>query len=205
MTPTASAGPWRVECVPAGHLGGYASIPSRFTTDVVMDVGPDGPPFMLHERHLGASFSKDYDVLEPPRQWHALFDLSAWAVLSVSGATGRLGEALLAWNTPGVDMLEGRRDLLVLWDIRVGAGARGRGVGTALFRAAEAWGRARACTGLKVETQNVNVAACRFYRAMGCVLAQAVRGAYPGLPDEVQLIWRKPIDSADDQRLSCAP
>lgn len=36
-------------------------------------------------------------------------------------------------------------------------------------------------------------AACRFYRAMGCVLQCAERGAYPGLPDDVRLIWSKPI------------
>src|SRR5262245_46306494 len=34
-------------------------------------------------------------------------------------------------------MLEDRRDIAVLWDIRVAAEARGQGVGTTLFRAVE--------------------------------------------------------------------
>jgi GNAT superfamily N-acetyltransferase len=39
---------------------------------------------------------------------------------------------------------------------------RGLGIGAALFRAAERWAVARGARWLKVETQNVNVAACRF-------------------------------------------
>ncbi len=188
--------PWHVQQSPAGDLAGYAQVPSRFTTEVVLDVDGEAPAFVLGERRLVAPFTKDYDALEPPSQWPRLFDLSAWTVLHVSDGPRRLGEALLAWNTPGVDLLEGRQDLLVLWDIRVDPAASGRGVGTALFRAAEAWGRSRGCTELLVETQNVNAAACRFYRAMGCVLVRAVRGAYAGLPDEVQLIWSRPLGPA---------
>ena len=37
--------------------------------------------------------------------------------------------------------------------------------------------------------QNVNVAACRFYMAMGCELSAVNLHAYPDLPDEAQLIW----------------
>jgi len=55
----------------------------------------------------------------------------------------------------------------VLWDIRVSAAERGTGIGSALFRAAEDWARARGCGWLKIETQNVNAAACRFYQKMG--------------------------------------
>lgn len=90
-------------------------------------------------------------------------------------------------------MLEGRSDLVVLWDLRVAPEVRGQGIGSQLFRAAEAWAAARGCVELKVETQNVNVAACRLYRRNGCTLSQAVPGAYEASPAEVQLIWRKPI------------
>lgn len=64
-------------------------------------------------------------------------------------------------------------------------------MGSTLFRAAEAWARARGCRQLKVETQNVNVAACRFYARQGCVLTSVHHNAYPGLPDEIQLLWYK--------------
>jgi ribosomal protein S18 acetylase RimI-like enzyme len=90
-------------------------------------------------------------------------------------------------------MLEGRDDLVVLWDIRVSPKARRLAVGSALFRSIEAWARARNCRELKVETQNTNVAACRFYAHQGCHLKRANYNAYPDLPDEVQLIWSKVV------------
>ncbi|MGZ8471829.1 MAG: hypothetical protein ACXWZ7_20745 [Gemmatirosa sp.] len=40
-----------------------------------------------------------------------------------------------------------------------------------------------------METQNVNVAACRFYAHQGCILGAVHRFAYPTLPDEAQLLW----------------
>jgi hypothetical protein len=61
-------------------------------------------------------------------------------------------------------------------------------------RAIEAWGRLKECRELKVETQNTNVAACRFYARQGFRLTQANYGAYPELPNEVQLIWRKVVN-----------
>jgi GNAT superfamily N-acetyltransferase len=108
------------------------------------------------------------------------------------GAAGRQERgAAVVRDTPGIDMLEGRRDLAVLWDIRVDAPARGRGVGAALFEAAAAWARASGCRRLKAETQNLNVPACRFYARQGCILGAANRQAYPAFPDEIQLLWYK--------------
>ena len=46
---------------------------------------------------------------------------------------------------------------------------------------------------VRVETQDVNVPACRFYHAHGFRLERVVLGAYPNLPNEVQLLWRKPL------------
>ena len=47
-------------------------------------------------------------------------------------------------------------------------GERNAGTGSALFQAAADWARALGCGWLKIETQNVNAAACRFYQKMGC-------------------------------------
>ena len=88
-------------------------------------------------------------------------------------------------------MLEGRDDLAVLWDIRVAPKFRGHGMGAALFRAVEAWAVARGCRELKVETQSVNVPACRFYQRQGCTLRRVNRHAYRDLPGEIQLLWYK--------------
>lgn len=72
------------------------------------------------------------------------------------------GRATIAFNTPGLRLLEGRRDLSVLWDIRVAPDARGKGIGSALFERVEVWAKANGCCQLKVETQNINVRACDF-------------------------------------------
>ena len=70
---------------------------------------------------------------------------------------------------------------------------RGKGVGTALFQAAEQWAVARGCRRLQVETQNINVPACKFYAKQGCTLGEVHRLAYPEHPDEVQLLWHKDL------------
>jgi len=131
------------------------------------------------------SFIKDYDALESPSNWQSRFDVRNWVRLEGEG-----GAAIVAWNTPGVDMLERRDDLAVLWDIRVRPEERGIGRGRLLVEAAEKWAREMNCAEIKVETQDNNVAACRFYAAMGFEAKEIVRNAYEGL-DEAMIIWRK--------------
>lgn len=181
--------PIRLETRPVEDLASYASIPSRFETWQVLDVAGTAPGLTLRERSLQAAFSKDYDKLEDPRQWPLEFDTGNWALIRAHLATRLVGGAIAAFDTPGVDMLEGRRDLVVLWDIRVSPDVQGRGIGASLWRAVQDWGRQRGARELRVETQNVNVGACRFYQAMGCTLVSAQAGAYAALPQEVKLLW----------------
>jgi len=42
---------------------------------------------------------------------------------------------------------------------------------------------------MMIETQNINVPACRFYSQMGCRLTAINPFAYPEFPEETQLIW----------------
>ena len=135
---------------------------------------------------------KDYDACpeDCPTSLAARFDMSNWLILSAFDGEQRLGGMLVAFDTPGCNMLEGRTDLVVPFDVRVHPTARGKGVGRSLFGYVVAWTRDRGCTELRVETQDVNVAACRFYRAMGCELYLAKEGAYGPEIDEAMLIWR---------------
>ena len=102
-----------------------------------------------------------------------------------------IGGATIAFRTPQVHMLGGRDDLAVLWDIRVHPDYRRSGVGTALFAEAAKWSRERDCKHLKIETQNINVPACRFYTQQGCCLGEINRFAYnvPQVAHEVMLVW----------------
>ena len=183
---------------PIGTLREYASVPIAFEVASVFEVHRDGERFVLTEVAVPSPYSKDYDALhgEHPSESARRFDVSRWGVLAARAGGRRVGGAVIAFDTPGVDMLEGRRDLAVLWDIRVAPEARGLRVGTALFRAAEEWARARGCRQLKVETQNVNVPACRFYARQGCVLTAVDPSAYSRLLSEVQLLWYKDLSPA---------
>ena len=140
-------------------------------------------------------YIKDYDSIHEahPTQWTKQFDLSNWKVLSAWVDERRVGGVAVAFRTPGLMMLEGREDLAVLWDLRVAPEARGQGIGALLFRAAEAIAIAKGCRQLMVETQNINVAACRFYERLGCKLKTVNYHAYPELPNEIQLLWYKDL------------
>jgi GNAT superfamily N-acetyltransferase len=178
-------------------LDEYARVPIAFEVRAVLDVlerdrGLGG--LVMVERTLDRPWIKDYDAADGgPAAWPRRFDLSRWGLL-VARSEGRvIGGAAVAHGSADVAMLEGRRDLAVLWDLRVAREARRQGIGAALFRAAEAWAAARGCGRLKVETQTINVPACRFYAAVGCVLGAVHRFAYPDLPAEAQLLWYRDL------------
>lgn len=143
----------------------------------------------LTEETLEKPYFKGYDEHENPFDWSRLFDLSNWGFLAAFDGKSRVGGAVVAWKTSGINMLEGRDDLACLWDLRVAPEYRGKGVGKRLFDYALNWARARNCRLFKVETQNINVPACRFYASQGCHLGAFNLHAYPEEMNEVQLVW----------------
>jgi streptothricin acetyltransferase len=82
--------------------------------------------------------------------------------------------------------------LAIIWDIAVAPPFRRRGVGRRLIAETVAWARARGLPGVMLETQNINVAACRLYERCGFVLggfdACLYRGVMPGTR-EIALFW----------------
>lgn len=175
----------------------YAEIPIAFRVESMLrvdlvDGGLGG--IRLHEERVATPYVKDYDAHEDggPERWPKRFDLRNWGIFFASDGNRPVGGAVVAFNTPGVHMLAGRTDLAVLWDIRVHPDSRRYGIGTKLFRHAADWSRERGCRHLKVETQNINLPACRFYARQGCKLGQIDRYGYAGHPEvghEVMLIW----------------
>ena len=181
---------------PTATLAEYARIPIAFEVSQILAVEADGPiGFAFSKRFLDVPYVKDYDAItgEGPAQWARRFDLSNWALFAAYAEGRRVGGAAIAFKTAGLEMLEGREDIAVLWDIRVAPEARGQGVGSALFQAAEAWAKAKGCHQLKVETQNINVPACGFYQAQGCVIGTIRPFAYPEFPKEIQILWYKDL------------
>jgi GNAT superfamily N-acetyltransferase len=179
-------------------LAAYSQVPiafqveTRFRVDPI-DNGLGGIRFQ--EEKVEPPYLKDYDAQrgEGPTRWEKRWDISNWGVLSGFDYNTRIGGAVIAYDTEGVDMLEGSKEVAALWDIRVHPAYRGQGVGTKLFQDAVNWARDKGCRHFKIETQNINVPACRFYMNQGCELGMINRYAYREFPEEVQLIWYKRI------------
>ena len=176
---------------PVADLRQHASGQNTFEARCVLDVRKRDPGFELVERILSEPYRKNYDEFENPLGWPRQFDTSRWVLIAAFLHVERVGGLIVAAHTPGLDMLENRADLAVLWDLRVAPAHRRQSVATSLLLAAQDWARGCGCTELKVETQNTNPGACRFYRTNGFRLSNVTQGAYRDLPDEVQLIWRK--------------
>jgi GNAT superfamily N-acetyltransferase len=183
---------------PMSSLAEHAKVPIAFLVERVLDVsvtdrGLGG--IALREVPVAIPWEKNYDLIdgEGPPRWAERFDTANWCLIAAHDGGRRLGGAVIAFDAPGVMLLEGRRDLAVLWDLRIRPEVRRSGIGTTVFRSTEAWARRRGCRTLKVETQTSNLPACRFYARMGCELIALDRNAYPGLPDETQLLWSKQL------------
>lgn len=178
---------------PGVSLEEYEAIPISFRVERVLRL--ERPPegfvgFIFSEQQLGAPYLKDYDRAgSRPTTWESEWDISKWGMFTAEDGGALVGGAAVAWGTPEILQLQGRGDLSALWDIRVAPSYRGRGVGAALFEAAADWSRARGAVGMRIETQAINVPACRFYAARGCTLSAVDVDAYPELPHEIQLIW----------------
>jgi GNAT superfamily N-acetyltransferase len=185
--------PIEVREEPLADLAGYARISIAFTVDQKLEAIPGETAMTLTARPVETPFVKDYDQNEGnhPTGWPSRFDMSSWARFAAYDGGTIAGGAVIAWRSKELDLLGRGDEIATLFDIRVAADKRRTGVGAALFDAAEAWARARACRGLAVETQSTNVGACRFYVQRGCRLESAAFGAYPAFPEEIRLIFFK--------------
>lgn len=181
-----------VEIAP-GRLKEYGEIPCAFEVKTVLEVvlvdgGLGG--MILHEVPV-KPYLKDYDAGdELPMDWPKRYDVTKWGFFMAEMGGKPVGAAAVAFDSTGVFMLEARRDLAVLWDIRVRQEARGAGI--MLFRHAAGWSKRHGCNQMKIETQNVNVPACRFYQSMGARLGEIHRHGYAAIPavaHEVMLNW----------------
>jgi GNAT superfamily N-acetyltransferase len=174
----------------------YASIPISFDVRELLATASLTRPrdvLPLRTSAPATPFTKDYDAYpgNGPLSWPARFDVDRWGFFAARLHGRRVGGAVVITGDRGVELLDRRGDLALLWDLRVSPDARRSGVGAALLTAVEEWARARKAVFLRVETQHVNVPACRFYAKSGFAVETIARAAYPELPDEVQLLWSK--------------
>jgi ribosomal protein S18 acetylase RimI-like enzyme len=186
----------------AQDLVEYARVPIAFkaSSRIDLDALLEPTPQLVEQPCDG--LVKDYDVYEKPSHWAMRWDLSNWLILMAYDESTPVAGAVVAWNTEGVDMLEGRSDLAVLWDIRVHPAYRGRGIGSLVFDRVVAWAKERGCIQLNVETQDNNPAACRFYWSRGCRPLRIVRNAYDDFPEEAMIIWSISLSQGPNTHLA---
>ena len=121
-----------------------------------------------------------------------VFDISNWAFFMAFDNEIPIGAVTIASKTKDVDMLDDREDMSVLWDIRVDDRYKQQGVGTELFKKAVEWSKSNGMKQMKIECQNNNVPACKFYHKHGAVLGKVDEYAYykdAEIKDEIQFIW----------------
>jgi GNAT superfamily N-acetyltransferase len=183
------------------QLHHYASIPMlcpvqtrlRLTGIQTPIKNPPLIPIPIHTPYV-----KNYDAFPQggPLNWPTHFATSSWGFFLARQDQTPIAGIAIARNTPasggGLIMLENRTDLAVLWDLRVHPNHQHQGLATALFQTAVQWARSKACRKLKIETQDTNIPACRFYAKMGCTLSKIDPQAYadhPQVAHETMLIW----------------
>jgi GNAT superfamily N-acetyltransferase len=179
--------------LPPSQLAVYAAVPIalRVTSRLVRDRASPTADALV-EVPVARPFIKDYDLASglTPLHWAERHALERWG-LFVAEVDGRVvGGAAVAPAAEVMPDLESTASTGVLWDLRVAPAWQDRGVGSALFRASQRWAGANGCLGLVVETQDINVAACRFYARMGCRLLSYEEHAYDAMPGEARLVWR---------------
>ena len=192
-----------IEAIGPERLAEYASVPSVIEVKSLFAVDESDcgvGRLEFHEQSIPVSYRKDYDSYGQggPLEWPRRFDVSRWGFFLASDSGETIGGAAVAQSTDGMDILDGRSDSAALWDIRVRPTYQRHGIATALFRVASRWAKSGGCSLLEIETQNVNVAACRFYAKMGCVLDRIDRLAYRQcreIADDVMLVWRLDLSS----------
>lgn len=132
-------------------------------------------------------YTIDFDETESPTRWAEEFDVQNWALFMAYDNDTPVGGAVMAARTPEIHMLDGREDMAVLWDIRVKEKYRGQGIGQTLFDAARNWCKEEGYRLMKIECQNTNAPACRFYEKQGAELEVVNRHGYG--TDEYMFLW----------------
>jgi GNAT superfamily N-acetyltransferase len=172
----------------------YDTIPMvvNVTKHLVLEKVNGGLGGVIFTEECVEPYVKDLGKYEQASHYEDHFKLTNWGFFMAFDGERPVGGVTIVSKTENVNMLDGRDDLCVLWDIRVDDAYKHRGIGQTLFDLAVSWARDRGFKEMKIECQTNNVPACKFYHKQGAVLGKFDTYAYyhePDICDEVQLIW----------------
>lgn len=167
-----------IQPIDVGRLADAGTIDGSFTIDekLVLSAEDDQPRFAA--------------VPLPPR-------IKRYDPTDYAAYVGRRGKAAFLAYAGGrpaglVALSQSWNGFATVDEIIVDAAARKAGIGPALIGAAIGWAKARRLPGIMLETQNTNVAACRFYQRCGFALGGWDRFLYQAIDpgtDEIALYW----------------
>jgi ribosomal protein S18 acetylase RimI-like enzyme len=167
-------------------LATYASVSISFEVTSKLQVSPvnNGLGGLHLVEKSCTPYVKDYDRYPDshPLNWTNQFDVNRWGFFVMESNGVYVGGAAVSPQEGGT---------AVLWDLRVHPNFRDKGVGGQLLRAAIKWIKERGYKTLMVETQNVNVPACKFYSKKGFILKTIDVCGYSDsiVQDETKLLW----------------
>lgn len=146
---------------------------------------------ILEERPV-IFYIKDLSKYEKAIEYEKNFDITNWRFFMAFDGETPIGAMTIAGTTDGLNMLNGRDNACVLWDIRVADNYKHQGIGSELLTVGKKAAKENGYAQMIIECQNNNVAACNFYKKQGAVLGKIDMYAYydePEIRNEVQMIW----------------
>jgi ribosomal protein S18 acetylase RimI-like enzyme len=144
-------------------------------------------------------------LVEVPRRFDKrnLYNFESEAQSEIRDRLARGNDALLilAEHTRAnqiVGILDAERhhwnDTVLLWNLMLDLDYRGKGLGRMLWGRLVDYAKSAGVRAITLETQNTNVAACKFYAAMGCRLVGLHETYYMNAPaEEVALFYTFPL------------
>ena len=137
-------------------------------------------------------YNKDLSIYERAIEYEKEFDITNWRFYMAFDDDIPVGAMTVAGKTEGLNMLNGRDDACVLWDIRVADTYKCNGIGQKLLEMGVLNAKKDGYQQMIIECQNNNVQACKFYQKQGAVLSKIDMYAYysePEVRNEIQFIW----------------
>lgn len=142
-------------------------------------------------------YIKDLSVYERATEYEAIFDIRNWRFYMAFDDEKPIGAMTIAGRTPELNMLSGRDDACILWDIRIIDRYKHQGIGQKLLDMGIQEAKSDGYKQMIIECQNNNVPACKFYHKQGALLSKIDMYAYyheEACKDEVQFIWYLDLD-----------
>ncbi|MBP3522943.1 MAG: GNAT family N-acetyltransferase [Clostridia bacterium] len=137
-------------------------------------------------------YIKDLSIYERPTEYENAFDITNWRFFMAFDGDIPVGAMTVVGKTDGLNMLYGREDACVLWDIRVADEYKHNGIGQKLLDMGVLAAKKDGYQQMIIECQNNNVPACKFYQKQGAALSKIDMYAYylePEVRNEIQFIW----------------